>query len=132
MTIGGSVLSALVFAALVAQSPSEEEAVARRRALTPTFSIDVKRDTVVITVHPPERLMVRWVVIDLPDSHSWAKPIKLETLAKRKSVQATFRHPHAAHAFVVMLDNNKSYRVRRHDDGIISVRLLNPPPSRRF
>ena len=104
---------------LVAQARSIETLPA-----PPTFTVDVQRDRVTLSLRPPDGDKVRWVIMDLPDSRSWAKPTKRADVEKR-GVRATFRHPHAAYAFVVRLYDGTQYRIA---NGRVEV---TPPPAAR-
>jgi hypothetical protein len=93
----------------------------------PTFTLDAQREVVRLTVQPPEGATVRAVAMDLPDSRSWAKPTKTESLAKN-GVRATFRHPHASYAFVVTLADDSQYRVTVTPTGRLDVTQTRPAP----
>ena len=94
----------------------------------PTVAVDVQRDVVTISVHPPERAEVRRIVMDLPDSRSWAAPMRSDFLSKN-GVRATFRHPHATYAFVVTLNNGTQHRVTVTASGHLEVLSQEPPQS---
>ena len=60
-------------------------------------TIAATETTVSLTLpHIPNRRKVEWVILDLPDSHPWAKPTKIEQV--KDGVRANFRQPRAKFA----------------------------------
>lgn len=85
----------------------------------PKVTVDTLRATVTISVQPPEPLNVWWIVMDRIERPSRTKPTKSERLQKN-GVRATFRHPHAAHEFLVTLSDESEYCVRVAPHGTIA------------